>query len=88
MFAVQSVAFLRGYNDYYPFTRRFDRYFNVKNTLIVVNFFVLKRQFLIFIFSDLKKHDLKSFKLLKKMWNMEPVIEVDREAFRDGDLPS
>ena len=21
MFAVQSVAFLRGYNDYYPFTR-------------------------------------------------------------------
>ena len=51
-------------------------------------FVVLKRQFLIFIFSDLKKHDLKSFKLLKKMWNMEPVIEVDREAFRDGDLPS
>ena len=87
MFAVQSVAFLRGYNDYYPFTRRFDPYFNVKNASIVVDF-CLETTFFIFIFSDLKKHDLKSFKLLKKMWNMEPVIEVDREAFRDGDLPS
>ena len=52
--------------------------------MILWNFAILLNNLL----SDLKKHDLKSFKLLKKMWNMEPVIEVDREAFRDGDLPS
>lgn len=79
MFAVQSVAFLRGYNDYYPFTRRFVQK-NSTNIFTKILFTI--------IFSDLKKHDLKSFKLLKKLWNMEPVIEVDREAFRDGDLPS
>ena len=31
MFAVQSVAFLRGYNDYYPFTRRFESKPSFKN---------------------------------------------------------
>ena len=31
MFAVQSVAFLRGYNDYYPFTRRSDSNLILKN---------------------------------------------------------
>ena len=71
LFASLSVPFLRGYNDFFPFTRFPSR--NLKqifDELKIIIFILIELYSEFYPRSQLRLYDKVSFQLLKELWNL------------------